>query len=155
MAEVTIRKATVDDSRIVAALVLALLKEIDPPFAATLTLDGLRRVAATLLAEGQGFWAFLAIEDDGNAVGALTLNECAALYAEGRFGVIVELYVDPPWRSAKTGAKLIDAAVAFGRRRGWPLLEVGTAGQPKWRRSLDFYRGYGFKETGVALELDL
>ena len=78
MAEVTIRQATIDDSRIVAALVLALLKEIDPPFAATLTLDGLRRVAETLLAEGQGFWAFLAIDVDGNAVGEMALEAVRA-----------------------------------------------------------------------------
>ena len=155
MPRVAIRQAVIDDSHAVATGVLDLLIEIAPDHAATLTLDGLTRVSESLLAEGQGFWAFLAVADDGAIVGVLTLNECAAIYAEGRFGEIVELYVSPSWRSAKTGAKLIDAAVAFGRAQGWAAIEVGAPSLPTWQRTVDFYLGYGFKEIGPRLELDL
>lgn len=155
MSSVTIRQATIDDSRAVATMVLELLLEIAPESADTLSLDGLAGVSASLLADGQGVWAFLAVAGGGEAVGVLTLNECAALYAKGRFGEISELYVAPEWRSAKVGAKLIDAAVAFGRGCGWPLIEVGAPDQLKWRRSVDFYHGYGFTEVGPRLSLTL
>ncbi len=153
--KVTIRPAVLDDSAMVAALVLELLIEIEPAHAETLTLDGLTAAAVSLLAGGQDYWAFLAVDDKGGIVGVLTLNECAALYANGRFGEIMELYVTPQWRSAKTGALLIDAAVAFGRGRGWSLMEVGAPGLPQGRRAVNFYLGYGFKMSGPRLELDL
>ncbi len=153
--KVTIRPAVIDDSPMVAGLVLELLSEIEPAYAETLTLHGLTGVAESLLAGGQGYWAFLAVDDEGGIVGVLTLNECAAIYANGLFGEIAELYVTPQWRSAKTGALLIDTAVAFGRDRGWSALEVGAPDLPQGQRAVNFYFGYGFKMSGPRLDFDL
>lgn len=153
--QVSIRQAVIDDSHVVASLVLELLIEIEPAYAETLTLKGLSGVAESLLADDQGYWAFLAVDDEGGIVGVLTLNECAAIYANGLFGEIAELYVTPEWRSAKTGALLVDAAVAFGRDRGWSLMVVGAPELPDGRRAVNFYLGYGFKMSGPGLEMDL
>jgi GNAT superfamily N-acetyltransferase len=85
----------------------------------------------------------------------LALNECAAIYAGGFFGEIADVYVLPPLRSAGIGGLLINAAVKFGRNRGWPFLEVGAPGLPRWQRTVDFYNRLGFKEIGPRLELSL
>ncbi len=76
------------------------------------------------------------------------LNRCTTIYALGDFGEISELYVEPAHRSVGVGAALIEKVVAFGRSKGWSMLEVTAPGVPKWRRSVDFYRRNGFKEIG-------
>lgn len=72
-------------------------------------------MATSLLRGHAGVWALLAIAVDGTPVGVLTLNECAAIYAGGKFGEISELYVSPNYRSLGIGVRLVDEAVAFGR----------------------------------------
>jgi hypothetical protein len=66
----------------------------------------------------------------------------------GRFGEICELYVVPD-------SLLIEAAVSFGRKRGWLGIEVGTPSAPTWQRTIDFYRRHGFEEVGPSLDLTL
>ncbi len=154
-ADITIRLATADDHRVVAALVFDLLGELVPDYRDTLDPDTMYRTACELFAGENGIWALLASTESGEAVGVLTLNECAALYARGRFGEISELYVKSGFRSAGVGAKLIDAACEFGRERKWSMIEVGAPDVPRWQRTVDFYLRYGFKEIGPRLEIDL
>jgi len=111
--------------------------------------------ARTLLASGAGVWSFLATTQDDRDVGVVTLNECAAIYAGGRFGEISELYVAPDDRSKNVGARLIEAAAAFGRTRSWPFIEVGAPNPPAWQRTVDFYLNHGFEEIGPRLQLTL
>ena len=111
--------------------------------------------AERLLGRDEGVWAFLATEKESRDVGLVTLNECAAIYAGGCFGEIPEMYVVPDYRSKNVGALLIEAAVAFGRERGWPNIEVGAPSRPAWQRTLDFYLRHGFEEVGPRLDLDL
>ena len=92
--EITVRQAAPEDAATVATLVFELLLELVPSYADTLTVDELAPVAAALLG-GDDVWAYLAESPDGAAIGVLTLNECAAIYARGRFGEISELYVHP------------------------------------------------------------
>ncbi|AMO54452.1 GNAT family N-acetyltransferase [Endozoicomonas montiporae] len=111
--------------------------------------------AAETLLSGSGFWALLAKDHTGETVGVMTLSECAALYAGGHFGEIMEMYIEPEHRSAGVGAMLIDAARDFAKSKGWPFLEVGSPEQPKWARTLSFYKRQGFREIGPRLELAL
>ena len=90
---------------------------------------------------------------EGQAVAALTLSECAALYAGGHFGEIAEFYVQPAHRSGGLGAKMLAAAAALASERGWPRLEVGAPDLPKWQRTFDFYQRCGFEEVGPRLRL--
>lgn len=88
---------------------------------------------------------------DETPVGLLMLNECAAIYAGGRFGEISELYVEPEFRSDGVAAKLIEDAVRLGQGRNWNRLEVGAPDQPVWKRTFDFYLRNGFAEVGPRL----
>ena len=97
----------------------------------------------------------MATTTDDRDVGVVMLNECAAIYAGGRFGEISELYVVPDARSKKVGALLIEAAAAFGRTRGWPFIEVGAPSVPVWQRTVDFYLKLAFEEIGPRLQITL
>ena len=89
--EIAVRQAAPEDAATVATLVFELLLELMPAYADTLTADALTPVAETLLDKDGGVWAYLAETGGGTAIGVLTLNECAAIYARGRFGEISEL----------------------------------------------------------------
>lgn len=86
-------------------------------------------------------------------VGVLMLNECAAVYAGGRFGEITELYIVPDYRSSGVAQHLITEAKVIARERDWKRLEVGAPDQPVWSRTLNFYVREGFKEVGPRLRL--
>lgn len=152
--EVVVRRATGEDAEIVAALLIRLLSELFPDQYAYQA-DTLGRAARSLLKDGSRYWALLAFTSGGTAVGVVTLNECAAVYALGKFGEIPELYVAPEHRSSGIGAQLVKAAVEFGRERGWSLLEVGAPEVPKWQRTVDFYSRCGFSITGPRMTFDL
>lgn len=89
----------------------------------------------------------LALTDEGKAVGILTVAESLAFYAGGRFGVINELYVVPPFRSEGVGKILLDAAKELAGQRGWNRLEVTTPGA-EYTDTLRFYAREGFMAIG-------
>jgi len=107
-----------------------------------------------MLAHQEAFAAFVA-EDDQKCVGALTLSTCHSLFANGPYGQIAELYVAPDYRSEVVGRLLLDAAIAHGRERGWPMIEVNTPPEDTWSRTLAFYKRHGFEDSGPFLSLHL
>ncbi len=153
--DIQIVEAGVDDAKTVGRLVHALLVELDPEHGEAIDADRLCRTAETLLADDTGVWAFIARTQGGQPVGVLMLNECAAIYAGGRFGEISELYVLPAHRSVGVAPNLLAAACDLGRERGWSRLEVGTPPLPKWQRTADFYTRNGFVEVGLRLKFQL
>lgn len=148
---VEIRKTTAADAGIVARYVHALLSELSPgtPFSQS----SLEDTARSLLADGAVIALFAV--SNGTPVGLITLNECAAIYAGGRFGEISELYVEPDYRSKGVAPALLAAAAAIGNERGWKRLEVGAPNQPAWARTLAFYLREGFLEVGPRLRRPL
>ena len=151
MKNIKIRPANPSDAPLVGQLVGQLLYEIVPDHYGPEMVAKWKAMAANLLEQGT-IWAYLAHDGD-EAVGVITLHECHAIYAGGAFGEISELYVAPDYRSLKVGEQLIKAATSFARDRGWRFLAVGTGEQPKWHRSLAFYKRQGFVEIGPRLEL--
>ncbi len=151
--EVAVRQASSKEFERVGHLVYELLTELYPDAAhkRSVFVD----TARTLLTGSGAVWSFLATTPDDRDVGVVTLNECAAIYAGGRFGEISEFYVVPDSRSKGVGALLIEAAVAFGRERGWLDMEVGAPSIPTWQRTVDFYLRHGFEEVGPRLDLRL
>ena len=151
--EIVVRRAEPVDFERVGHLVYELLTELYPDAAhqRNVFVDAAR----TLLTGGEGVWSYLATTSADRDVGVVTLNECAAIYAGGRFGEISELYVDPDFRSKGASALLIEAAIACGRERGWPNIEVGAPSPPTWQRTIDFYLRHGFEEVGPRLDLTL
>lgn len=92
--------------------------------------------------------------DRGEALGLLTLVEGFAVYANGAYGVIPEMYVVPAARSIGVGRRLIERAVEIGRARGWSRIDV-TAPQSAWERSVRFYESCGFTFAGPKLKKTL
>ncbi len=89
-------------------------------------------------------------------LGFLALYECYALYAEGSFGTIPELFVRPAYRSSGVGATLISEAQGVGQTRGWSRIEVTTPPLPQFDRTLAFYQQQGFSISGGRkLKIDL
>lgn len=92
---------------------------------------------------------FVFVACDGAAlIGFVTLCESHALYAEGAFGTIPELYVRPGFRSRGVGLDLVERAKAFGRSRKWTRLEVTTPPLPQFDQTLSFYQREGFAISG-------
>jgi GNAT superfamily N-acetyltransferase len=93
-------------------------------------------------------FVFVVRSESGQPVGFIALYECHALYAEGAFGTISELYVCPEYRNRRLGLRLISEARAFGVSRAWTRLEVTTPPLPQFERTLAFYEREGFTVTG-------
>lgn len=81
-------------------------------------------------------------------VGFLALYESYALYTEGVYGTIPELYVRPAYRSRGIGASLLAEAKRVGELRSWRRLEVTTPPLPQFDRTLAFYERHGFAISG-------
>jgi GNAT superfamily N-acetyltransferase len=86
--------------------------------------------------------------DGGEPLGFLALYESFALYAEGPFGTIPELFVRPAYRSNGVGAALLSEAKRAGQAKGWRRLEVTTPPLPHFDRTLAFYQRQGFSISG-------
>ena len=148
-ANVTIEPATSNDSLEIAVMVGELLNEIMNMigvqtfnFDLEETVDRLRDFI-----NREKYFVFIAREGK-KAVGFLALYESHALYAEGSFGTIPELYVRPEFRSNNVGFSLITQAKSFGVSRGWKRLEVTTPPLPQFDNTLAFYEREGFAIAG-------
>jgi ribosomal protein S18 acetylase RimI-like enzyme len=94
------------------------------------------------------YFAFVARDDTQQILGFITLYESYALYAEGVFGTIAELYIRPEYRSLGMGHRLVSQAIRFSQSRGWRRLEVTTPPLPPFDETLAFYEREGFITTG-------
>ena len=146
-----IEQASAADAADIAAMVGELLNEImtvigEPAF----NFDaGQTAARARDFIDSAKYTVFLARADGGGRVaGFIALYESYALYAEGAFGTIPELYVRPEFRSAGIGKRLVDAAAEHARRREWTRLEVTTPPLPQFERTLRFYERQGFSVSG-------
>jgi GNAT superfamily N-acetyltransferase len=154
MSAITIRKAEARDLPVVFDLVERLLRELgeEGDELGALDVEGVRRL---WLAQGERTFALLAESPSGRPAGVATLVEAFAVYANGFYGMINEMYVVPEYRSAGVGARLIAEAAAEGRRRGWRRLDVTAPESERWLRTRRFYENQGFVFTGPKLKLAL
>ncbi len=148
--EITIQRATDDDAHEIAVMVGELLAEI-------MNAVGVRAFnfdlcdTATRLTDflsHEKYFVFVAHDHSGCPAGFIALYESYALYAEGAFGTIPELYVRPAHRAQQLGSHLVSQAKSFGASRGWKRLEVTTPPLPEFDRTLEFYEREGFSITG-------
>lgn len=84
----------------------------------------------------------------GEVLGFAALYEGYALYAEGAFGTISELFVRPAYRSQGVGAALVEAVKRCAISRRWTRLEVTTPPLPQFDRACAFYERHGFGISG-------
>ena len=104
---------------------------------------------AKALVEQGKYWVFLAEEQESaSIIGFVSVYESYALYTEGPYGTIPELYVRPKWRSQNIGQRLLTQVMEFGKEKGWKRLEVTTPPLPQFERTLSFYEENGFEISG-------
>ena len=146
---INIRRATRDDAAVVAELVNDLLAEIMHAISVQ-AFDSNRQAMQRHLSESiptEQHFVLLAEQED-TAVGFAAISPAFALYNNGAFGIITELFVLPAFRSQRIGARLVRQCESFARETGWTRLEVTTPPQPQFQRTLSFYRNNGFDVTG-------
>ncbi|HEX6733304.1 MAG TPA: GNAT family N-acetyltransferase [Azonexus sp.] len=144
-----IHKATVQDAPQVAEMVGELLVEIMTAIGIQAFNFDLPKTVDRLVdfINHEKYFVFVA-RDGASPVGFVALHESYALYAEGAFGTIPELYVRPAYRSKQLGLQLLSRAKAFGRSRNWTRLEVTTPPLPQFDKTLAFYEREGFSISG-------
>ncbi len=105
-----------------------------------------KKRAEHLISKGL-YFVFIAISDN-KPVGFISMYESYALYAEGAYGTIPELYVRPEYRSLNTGKLLLNKAKEFAQSKQWKRLEVTTPPLPIFDRTLSFYESNDFEIAG-------
>ena len=101
----------------------------------------------TWLSDGT-YTVFVAYGHSNEVMGFLSVYESYALYAEGAFGTIPELYVRPAFRSQGIGGRLLSEARQLATTRQWTRLEATTPPLPQFERTLAFYERHNFTITG-------
>jgi GNAT superfamily N-acetyltransferase len=149
-ANILIQRATADDAQEVAVMVGDLLTEIMNVIGVQLFNFDLDETTTRLkdFLNRDKYFVFVARCSGETPVGFMALYESYALYAEGAFGTIPELYVRPEYRSNNVGHRLVSQAKSFGESRGWKRLEVTTPPLPQFDKTLAFYEREGFAMTG-------
>jgi GNAT superfamily N-acetyltransferase len=147
---IRISRAGPADAAVIAEMVGELLQEIMTAigskvfsFDSTDTEHRLR----TWLGNGT-YTVFVARGDRNEVMGFLAVYESYALYAEGAFGTIPELYVRPAFRSQGVGSRLLAEAREFAKSRRWTRIEVTTPPLPQFARTLAFYERQNFSVSG-------
>ncbi len=144
-------RATKDQAETVAILVGELLQEIMDLIEIDVFHFDLEETKSRLVEfiEHEKNFVFVAIDQNTNEmIGFVTVYEGYALYAEGAFGTMAELYVKPSYRSKGIGKMLIQSVKEFGDQRGWKRLEVTTPPLPQFDATLSFYEREGFEISG-------
>jgi GNAT superfamily N-acetyltransferase len=147
---ITIHRATADDARAIAVMVGELLDEIMAAIDIQAFNFDLDETTARLrdFLNQEKYFVFVARSENLSHAGFIALYESYALYAEGAFGTIPELYVRPAHRKNNLGLHLVSQAKSFGASRGWTRLEVTTPPVPPFDRTLAFYEREGFEISG-------
>ena len=103
------------------------------------------------------YWVFIAKDiESGENIGFVSLYESFALYSEGTYGTMPELYVRPKWRSKGIGNSLLKTVGDFAKSKNWNRIEVTTPPLPKFDRTLEFYQRNGFEISGGRkLKIDI
>ena len=89
----------------------------------------------------------------GKYIGVITAIESIAIYSQGSYGVIQELFVLPEARSLSVGERLMNAMKNHAIKAAWSRLEVTTPAPSEWPRTVSFYKRLGFEEIGFRMKL--
>ena len=145
-----IHRADVADADEIAGLVGELLNEIMASVnAASFNFDSAATTARLkdFLHRGK-YVVFVARDAAAAAIGFVTVYESYALYAEGVFGTLAELYVRPEFRSHAIGFGLLSEVRQYALTMNWTRLEVTTPPLPQFDKTVRFYERSGFAVTG-------
>ncbi len=149
--QIHISRATKELSAEVAVLAGELLQEIMERIGSSVfafNLEESKERLGDFIAREKNFVFGATKHGSDELVGFVTIYEGYAVYAEGAFGVMAELYVKPKYRSCGIGKMLICAVKEFGAKRGWKRIEVTTPPLPQFDETLAFYEREGFEISG-------
>lgn len=149
---IQIHSLTIDDAQQVFELVFRLLHELGDEAEDLGPLQS-EKVLQEWRAADRRFMVMVAKDQQGAVLGFMTLSEAFALYTNGNYGIINELFVVPEYRSNGVGAALLEAAKEIGRDRSWTRIEVTAPEGEQWARSKCFYEKNGFIFAGPKLKL--
>lgn len=149
-----IEQLTIKDSELIFEWILKLLDELGEE---SDDLGTLKR--ETVLQDWRNledrFFVLLAKDEKDKILGILTLAVGFAIYANGNYGIINEMYVIPEARSKGIGEMLVHEAISFGKLRGWSRIDVTAPEGDRWLRSRRFYEKLGFTFAGPKLKIML
>jgi len=149
-----IYEATKNDASTIGKLVYSLMVEVQHE-SPNMNEAFYAEKAGELLQSSPPIYVLIARNASGQAAGFITLGISSAIYAEGTFGVINELYVVPQLRSAGIGKLLLDAAKRLAASKGWTRLEVTAAHEQINPRAIRFYQREAFVETGPRMKFEI
>ncbi|MCD6250677.1 MAG: GNAT family N-acetyltransferase [candidate division Zixibacteria bacterium] len=148
---ITVEQLDIEQADLVLDLVTRLLEELREDANIPVALN-VEKIKQGWEANQDRFTAFVALdEDEKTTLGIITLVESFAIYADGSYGVINELYILPEHRDKKIGKVLIETAKEYGRQCGWRRIEVNAPLGEKWERAVAFYLREGFAHSGPKL----
>lgn len=84
-----------------------------------------------------------------------TLAESFAIFANGKYGIINELWVNSKVRSKGIGKQALQEIIKIGTERGWTRIDVSAPVSKKWDRTFSFYKNNGFIYTGRKLKINV
>jgi GNAT superfamily N-acetyltransferase len=149
--KIEVTKLTIQDSADVFQEVLKLLVELGEEADELGELSTQKVLREWEQAEDR-FQVFAARNEEGKIVGIVTLAETFAIYANGNYGIINEMYTDPAYRSSGVGSQLVQAAIQYGKIKGWARIDVTAPESERWSRTKQFYEKQGFIFTGPKLK---
>lgn len=146
---ISVRRATVDDAAAISELADALLSEIMAAIGVN-AFDSDPAAIRDQLCQSipRNQHVVLLVEKSGAPVGFAALSPAFAMYTNGSYGIITELFVLPTQRSQSIGKCLVQECKSFAAEMGWNRLEVTTPPLPEFDRTLRFYEDRGFEITG-------
>lgn len=151
---VRVERLTTADADLVFDWILRLLRELGEEGDQLGDLDR-ASVLNQWRARQENYHVLVARDETDNILGILTLSVAFAVYANGEYGVIDEMYVDPRYRSTGIGALLVKEAQKIGKARQWKRIDVTAPESDRWERTRRFYEKLGFTFTGPKLKLPL
>ena len=149
----TIHLATEEDAHVIGKLVYSLMVELE--HSSFNMSEAFYATKAQELLTARQIYVFIAKDAHGEPVGFISLATSSAIYAEGVFGAVNELYVLPAMRSAGVGKLLLNKAKAFASEMAWTRLEVTAAHERISPRTVHFYLREQFMEVGPRLKFEL
>jgi GNAT superfamily N-acetyltransferase len=146
---VNVRRASAADADELARLRWDFRSEAGTPVTTTFEafVEGFRAFVADVLAR-DSWWAWLAEDDDGRAIGCVWVQLVEKVPHPSRtrwerpVAYLTNMYVEAPRRNAGVGRELVDAAVGAAR-------DHGVDGVMLWPSddSVGFYRRAGFEPS--------
>lgn len=95
------------------------------------------------------------LQENNETLAFFTLCESFAIFANGKYGIINELWVNKNCRSKGVGKQVLKEIVKIASEKSWNRIDVSAPVSEKWDRTFNFYQNNEFIYTGRKLKLNL